>query len=237
MRIIPAIDIIDGQCVRLTKGDYTTQTTYSTDPLAVAKTFADHGITHLHLVDLDGARSQHIVNVAVLEKIASQTNLSVDFGGGIKSDVDIRRAFDAGAAQVTVGSVAATDPPQFTRWLAEYGSARIILGADCRQRMIATGGWHEETDLDVIDFIEGYEADGVKYVITTDIDKDGMLAGPAVDLYRDILATGTVHLIASGGIASMSDLHTLAEIGCEGAIIGKAIYEGGISLKQLRDLC
>jgi phosphoribosylformimino-5-aminoimidazole carboxamide ribotide isomerase len=237
MRIIPAIDIIDGQCVRLSKGDYATQKTYSSDPLAVAQTFEDHGITHLHLVDLDGARSRQIVNATILEEICSKTSLTVDFGGGIKSDEDVQAAFDAGAAQITVGSIAATDPPQLRRWLQEYGAAKFILGADCRQRRIATSGWHEETDIDIIDFIKGYEADGIQYVVCTDIDKDGMLAGPSTELYQEILGKTAVKLVASGGVTNIDDLLLLKHIGCDAAIIGKAIYEGNISLTQLRDLC
>lgn len=237
MRIIPAIDIINGQCVRLSKGDYTTQKTYSSDPLAVAKTFEDHGITHLHLVDLDGARSRKVVNTHILEKICSKTSLTVDFGGGIQSDEDISTAFAAGAAQVTVGSIAATDPPQLRRWLQAYGVDKIILGADCRQRRIATSGWHKETDIDIIDFIKGYERGGVQYVVCTDIDKDGMLAGPSTALYREILTKTTVKLVASGGVTTIEDLELLADIGCDAAIIGKAIYEGSIALTQLRDLC
>jgi phosphoribosylformimino-5-aminoimidazole carboxamide ribotide isomerase len=237
MTIIPAIDILGGQCVRLSRGDYGTKKLYYTDPLSVAKTFEDNGITHLHLVDLDGARSQCIVNAHILEDICSKTSLHVDFGGGVKSDQDLQIAFSAGAAQVTAGTLAARDPAQFKQWLDTYGSDTLILGADCRKRMIATSGWHEETDIDVIDFINSFEQDGLRHVICTDIDKDGMLAGPSLDLYQEILRDTDIGLIASGGISSIDDLHRLADIGCTAAIVGKAIYEGRISLEQIRDLC
>lgn len=237
MRIIPAIDIIDGKCVRLTKGDYSTQKIYSDDPLDMAKRFEDHGIQYLHLVDLDGAKSKHIVNHKILEKIATKTSLKVDFGGGLKSDEDIYIAFDNGAIQVTVGSIAAQQPDLFLKWLTAYGQEKIILGADCNDRKISTNGWLETSNTDVIDFIKGYEKSGIKHVICTDIAKDGMLQGPSIDLYKDIIGQTSILLIASGGVTSFNDLETLLEIGCEGAIIGKAIYEGNISLKDLSALC
>lgn len=237
MRIIPAIDIIDGKCVRLTKGDYSTQKIYSDDPLEMAKKFEDHGIQYLHLVDLDGAKSKHIVNYKILEKIATKTSLKVDFGGGLKSDEDIYIAFDNGAIQVTVGSIAAQQPDLFLKWLTTYGQEKIILGADCNDRKISTNGWLETSNTDVIDFIKGYEKNGIKHVICTDIAKDGMLQGPSIDLYKDIIGQANILLIASGGVTSLNDLETLLEIGCEGAIIGKAIYEGNISLKDLSALC
>ncbi len=233
MRIIPAIDLINGQCVRLTKGDYSTRKTYSDNPLEVAKEFEEHGIKYLHLVDLDGAKSNHVVNHRVLREIATRTSLKVDFGGGIKSDNDVRIAFENGAHQVTGGSIAAKQPELFLKWLNHYGSDKIILGADSHQRKIATNGWQQQLELDVVEFIEEYARKGVRYVICTDIAKDGMLQGPSVDLYKEILQSTNVQLIASGGVTSVDDLRQLKEIGCEGAIIGKAIYEGQLSLKEL----
>ncbi len=237
MRIIPAIDIIDGKCVRLTKGDYNTKKIYNENPLDVAKEFQDHGIRHLHLVDLDGAKSKHIVNHDILEKIATRTDLLVDFGGGLKTDEDLRVAFESGANQVTGGSIAAKRPEVFIRWVEEYGSEKIILGADCKDRKIATDGWLATSKVDVLEFITEYEQKQVKYVICTDIAKDGMLKGPSLNLYKEIIKATEVKLIASGGVSSMQDLYELREIGCEGAILGKAIYEGKISLKQLQELC
>lgn len=233
MRIIPAIDIIDGKCVRLTKGDYATQKVYRESPLDVAKEFEDHGLSYLHLVDLDGARSKHIVNHRVLNEIASRTSLKIDFGGGLKSDDDVRIAFENGAAQITGGSIAAQEPDLFLQWLDKYGAEKIILGADSNNRKIATHGWMKESELDVVDFIADYAAKGIIYVVCTDIQKDGMLQGAANDLYREIIEKTGVKLIASGGVSSMDDLAALKEIGCDGAITGKAIYEGKISLKEL----
>ena len=237
MRIIPAIDIIDGKCVRLSKGDYDTEVVYNDNPLEVAKSFQDAGIQYLHVVDLDGAKSKHIVNYNTLEKICTQTNLSVDFGGGIKSNEDVRIAFECGANQITGGSIAVNDPNTFQAWLREYGGAKIILGADCKDRKIATGGWLETSELEVIDFIKTYEQKGVEYVICTDIAKDGMLRGTSNDLYTEIMEKSKVKLIASGGVSSFDDLLILKELGCAGAILGKAIYEGKITLKQLEELC
>ncbi len=234
MRIIPAIDIIDGKCVRLTKGDYATQKTYRDNPLDVAREFEDHCIRYLHLVDLDGARSKHIVNHGVLRQITEGTSLQVDFGGGIKSDDDLRIAFESGAAQITGGSVAQQQPELFLQWLEHYGAERIILGADSHHRKIATQGWQKQSEEDVVDFIASFATKGVAYVICTDISKDGMLQGPSLELYREILSGSDVRLIASGGITSMADLEKLQAIGCEGAIIGKAIYEGHIQLKELQ---
>lgn len=234
MRIIPAIDIIDGNCVRLSKGDYATKKIYNENPLEVAKQFEAHGIEFLHLVDLDGAKSKHIINHKILESIASQTTLKVDFGGGLKSDDDLRIAFESGASQITGGSIAVKDPVTFEGWLQKYGSDKIILGADAHHRKIAISGWLEESDDDVVDFIQSYEKKGARYVICTDISKDGMLEGPSFELYKEILqATDTIHLIASGGISTFDELPKLVELGCEGTIIGKAIYENRISLKQL----
>ncbi len=237
MRIIPAIDIIEGKCVRLTKGDYDTKKVYNENPLEVAKEFEDNGIEYLHLVDLDGAKSKHIVNHKILESIASKTNLKVDFGGGLKSDDDLRIAFECGANQITGGSIAANNPDVFLKWLSTYGSEKIILGADCNNRKIATNGWLEASELDVVDFIKDYESKGVQYVICTDIAKDGMLQGTSNELYTEIISKSDVNLIASGGVSSIKDLELVKEIGCEGAILGKAIYEGNITLKELQKLC
>lgn len=239
MRIIPAIDIIDGKCVRLSKGDYSTQKTYSDNPLEMAKSFEDLGIQYLHLVDLDGAKAKQIINYKTLEQIASKTNLIVDFGGGIKSETDVEIAFNSGAKQITVGSIAAQNPELMLEWLQKYGSEKIILGADCKDRKIATNGWLESSDQDVIAFIQEYEKRGTIYSIVTDIEKDGMLAGPAFELYKEILdSTEKIKLIASGGITTIDDVLKLIELGCEGAIIGKAIYEGTINLNILmKTLC
>lgn len=234
MRIIPAIDIINGQCVRLTKGDYDTKKVYNEDPLEVAKSFEDAGIEFLHVVDLDGAKASHIVNYKVLESIAGKTNLKIDFGGGLKSDNDLRIAFESGANQITGGSIAVKNPKVFETWIAKYGSDKIILGADCNNEKIAISGWQEESDLEVIQFITDYQTKGVSYVICTDISKDGMLEGPSFDLYKRILNdVKGIKLIASGGISKFSELPQLAEMGCEGVIVGKAIYENRISLKEL----
>lgn len=237
MRIIPAIDIINGQCVRLSKGDYNTSKVYNTNPVEVAKQFEDAGIKYLHVVDLDGAKSKQIVNAKTLEQIATQTNLQIDFGGGIKTAADIKTAFNSGAKQVTVGSIAATEPALFLEWLEIYGRDKVILGADCKQRKIMTQGWLDSADTDVLEFIQSYEQKGVQYSIVTDIEKDGMLSGPAIELYKEIIANSTVKLIASGGLTTVEELYTLREIGCEGVIIGKAIYEGKITLKELSELC
>lgn len=234
MRIIPAIDIIDGKCVRLSQGDYDTKKIYNENPLEVAKEFEDYGIEYLHLVDLDGAKSKQIINYKTLELIASKTNLKVDFGGGIKANDDIRIAFECGANQITGGSIAVQNPTLFQEWIAQYGSEKIILGADAKDRKIATHGWLETSELDVIDFIKEYKAKGIDYVICTDIAKDGMLQGTSNELYTEILSAANVKLIASGGVSSIDDLIKVKELGCEGAILGKAIYEGRISLRDLR---
>jgi len=240
MRIIPAIDIIEGKCVRLSKGDYSTSKIYNENPLEVAKEFEAHGIKYLHLVDLDGAKSKHIVNHKVLEQIASKTSLKIDFGGGLKSDKDLKIAFECGAEQVTGGSIAVKDPEVFKTWLGKYGSEKIILGADANNEKVAINGWQEESQEELIPFIQNYISKGVEYVICTDISKDGMLEGPAFDLYKKILeetqeSAKSLKLIASGGISNFAELLRLEEIGCEGTIIGKAIYEGRISIKQLED--
>ncbi len=236
MRIIPAIDIIDGKCVRLSKGDYDTKKIYNENPLEVAKSFEAHGIEYLHLVDLDGAKSSRIVNYKVLEQIASKTNLKIDFGGGLKSDSDLKIAFENGANQITGGSIAIKQPEVFKSWIQQYGADKIILGADAMNEKVAISGWLEESKEEVIPFIQNYQQQGIQYVICTDISKDGMLEGPSFELYQRILEqTKDLKLIASGGISTFDELPKLAELGCEGTIIGKAIYEGRISLKQLEN--
>jgi phosphoribosylformimino-5-aminoimidazole carboxamide ribotide isomerase len=234
MRIIPAIDIIDGKCVRLSKGDYDTKKIYNENPLEVAKSFEDAGIRYLHLVDLDGAKSSKIINHKVLEQIASKTNLKIDFGGGLKSNEDLKIAFECGATQITGGSIAVKNPMLFKEWISIYGTDKIILGADANNRKIAISGWLEESKEEVIPFIQNYQKEGISYIICTDIAKDGMLEGPSFDLYKEILdSCKNAKLIASGGISTFDELPKLAELGCEGTIIGKAIYEGRITLKQL----
>lgn len=237
MRIIPAIDIIDGKCVRLSKGDYNTKKIYNESPLEVAKQFEDSGIEYLHLVDLDGAKASQIINHKVLEQIASKTNLKIDFGGGLKADNDLRIAFESGANQITGGSIAVKNPELFKQWISTYGSEKIILGADANNGKIAISGWLEESDQEVISFINEYQKEGIEYVISTDIAKDGMLEGPSFQLYESILneSNDNLKLIASGGISTFDELPKLAELGCEGVIIGKAIYENRISLKQLEN--
>lgn len=237
MRIIPAIDIIDGKCVRLSKGDYNTKKIYNENPLEVALQFEASGLQYLHLVDLDGAKSDRIVNYKVLEILASKTALTIDFGGGLKSDEDVKIAFNSGASQIIGGSIAVHKPSLFAQWITTYGTERIILGADCKQRKIATQGWLEKSDWDIIEFIQGYEEKGIQTVICTDIDKDGMLQGPSMALYRELLQKSGVKLIASGGVSSLQDLKALRGMGCEGAILGKALYEGRITLKQLEAVC
>ena len=235
MRLIPAIDIIEGKCVRLSKGDYGTKKIYNESPLEVAKQFESHGIQYLHLVDLDGAKSKHIVNHKVLESIASKTSLKIDFGGGLKSDEDLKIAFESGASQITGGSIAVKDKETFLEWLKTYGAEKIILGADASNEKVAVSGWQEESKQDLVPFIQSYQKEGIQYVICTDISKDGMLQGPSFDLYGKILSQteSGLKLIASGGISTFDELPKLAEIGCQGTIIGKAIYENRISLKQL----
>lgn len=236
MRIIPAIDIIDGKCVRLTKGDYLQKKIYNENPLEVAKQFEDAGLEYLHLVDLDGAKAKQIVNHKVLYAIASQTNLKIDFGGGIKSKNDLHIAFNSGAYQVTVGSAAVTNRENFLQWLQEFGSSKIILGADFANRKIAITGWQSISENDVVNFIQDYEKHGVEYVVCTDIAKDGMLAGTSNDIYKEILAAASIKLIASGGVSSLHDLKQLKSIGCNAAIVGKAIYEGRISVASLSSI-
>lgn len=235
MKIIPAIDIIDGKCVRLSKGDYDTKKIYNENPLEVAKEFESFGIRYLHLVDLDGAKSKHIVNQKVLETIAKETSLEIDFGGGLKTLEDIEIAFNSGAKQITIGSIAVQNPDFCFDLIEKYGSDKIILGADCENRKIKTSGWLEESELDVIDFILQYKNKGIKNVICTDISKDGMLQGASDELYREIIEKTAVQLIASGGISCIEDVEQMKKIGCSGTIIGKAIYEGRISLQQLQN--
>ena len=237
MRIIPAIDIIDGRCVRLTQGDYSRKTLYSREPVEVARELEAHGIKYLHLVDLDGAREGKIRKHGVLEAIADKTGLKVDFSGGIRNDEDLRTAFRCGASQVTCGSIAVSRPGLFLQWLADYGPERIILGADFRQRKVATGGWLSGSETDIMNFLRQYRSEGVVYAMCTDIEKDGMLDGPSFDMYKEIVQIEGLSLIASGGITSLEDLMKLRETGCEAAIVGKAIYEGKISLKELAELC
>ncbi len=237
MEIVPAIDIIDGKCVRLTQGDYQQKKIYNEDPLEVAKSFEDVGIRRLHLVDLDGAKASRIINQAVLEHIASNTNLHIDFGGGLKSDEDVRIAFEAGAQQITGGTIAVKKPDVFLNWLEKYGAEKIILGADTKNGRIAVSGWQEESELELLSFLKDYHQKGIRYVICTDISKDGMLQGSAQELYRRILKElPDLQLIASGGVSSIADVAALRQIGCQGAIIGKAIYEGKISLAELSEL-
>lgn len=234
MEIIPAIDLIDGKCVRLTQGDYNQKTEYSSDPLEIAKRFEDSGIRRLHLVDLDGAKQKKIVNHAVLKRIASNTNLHIDFGGGIQSDEDIALAFDCGAKQITGGSIAVRNEEMLLNWIAKYGADKIILGADCLNEVIAVHGWQESAGISVYDLIEKYTKAGIQYCICTDVSKDGLLQGPSMDLYKKILEKfPTLKLIASGGVSQFSDLEELEALGVFGTIVGKAYYEERISLEQL----
>ncbi len=232
--IIPAIDLIDAKCVRLSQGDYNQKTVYNENPLEVAKMFEDAGITRLHLVDLDGAKAKHIVNQKVLETIASKTKLVIDFGGGLKSDEDLRIAFESGASMVTGGSIAVKDRETFLHWIETYGAEKIILGADAKDKMIAVSGWQEVSELPILEFIESYTCRGIQKVISTDIARDGMLTGPSIDLYKEIMAQfPTLELIASGGIATMKDIYELDEMGVPGVITGKAIYENRITLDEI----
>lgn len=237
MTIIPAIDIIDGKCVRLTQGDYNKKTVYNAHPLEVAKQFEDAGLTRLHLVDLDGAKAGAIKNWKVLETIAGKTKMVIDFGGGIKTEKDVNIVFESGAALATVGSIAVKDEAMFTRWLEKFGADVFLLGADVKDEKIAVAGWLETTDIWIYDFIEKYIEKGVQQIFCTDVSKDGKLEGPSTDLYKNIITKfPSLHFIASGGVSSIPDLEDLREIGCKGVIIGKAIYEGRISLQQLSKL-
>lgn len=234
IELIPAIDLIGGKCVRLTKGDYDTQKVYNEDPVAVAREFEEYGFKRLHVVDLDGARSKHVVNHKVLERMAQATNLVIDFGGGIKTDEDIRIATESGAQMVTVGSVAVTRPDLFLGWLQQLGSERIILGADVKNGRISINGWKEDSSDELIPFLDKYIQKGVQKVLCTEISKDGTLQGPATALYREIMTQyPQCHLIASGGVSSMNDLKELDQAGIPAVVFGKAIYEGRIALKDL----
>ena len=234
IELIPAIDIIDGQCVRLTKGDYQQKTVYSHSPVDVAKQFEQLGFKRLHVVDLDGAKSKHIVNAGVLSRLASETSLVIDFGGGIKTDEDLAKAFDAGASMVTVGSIAVTQPDLFMGWLKKYGPDRMILGADVRHGKISINGWKEDSDEDLLPFLRTYVEAGVRNVLCTEISKDGTLAGPAIELYKQVMdAYPQLHLIASGGVSSIDDIRALDTAGIPAVVFGKAIYEGRIDLRQL----
>lgn len=234
IELVPAIDMIEGKCVRLTQGDYDTQKIYNESPLEVAKQFQEAGVTRLHMVDLDGAKAGHIVNYRMLEKVASHTDLSIDFGGGLKSDDDLHIAFDCGAQMVTGGSIAVKNPDLFLSWITRYGSERIILGADAKEKKIAISGWKEGTAIDLIPFIKDYQSKGISKVICTDIARDGMLQGPAVKLYQEMQQEMPgLYVIASGGVSSMEDIERLEEANIPAVIFGKAIYEGQISLKEI----
>ena len=234
IELIPAIDIINGQCVRLTKGDYDQKTVYRNNPAEVAKEFEQMGFKRLHVVDLDGAKSKHIVNDGVLRSITTETNLTVDFGGGIKTDDDIEKAFEAGARMVTVGSIAVTQPQQFMGWLKKYGADRMILGADVRNGKISINGWKEDSTEDLLPFLQKYIEAGVKTVLCTEISKDGTLAGPAIEIYQRVMAAyPQLHLIASGGVSCIDDIRALEAAGIPAVVFGKAIYEGRIDLNEL----
>jgi phosphoribosylformimino-5-aminoimidazole carboxamide ribotide isomerase len=234
MNVIPAIDIIDGKCVRLTQGDYSKKTIYNEHPLEVARQFEDVGLSRLHLVDLDGAKAGAVKNWKVLESIAGKTKMVIDFGGGIKTEKDVDIVFESGAALATVGSIAVKDETIFTDWLKKYGSQKFLLGADVKDEKIAVGGWLETTDIWIYDFIEKYIEKGVQQIFCTDVSKDGKLEGPSLDLYKNIISKfPSLHFIASGGVSSINDVEQLQEIGCKGVIIGKAIYEGRIKLSEL----
>ena len=236
IELIPAIDIIDGQCVRLTKGDYDQKTVYRNSPAEVAREFEEIGFKRLHVVDLDGAKSKHIVNSEILRRITTDTQLVVDFGGGIKTDEDIEKAFEAGASMVTIGSIAVTNPELFMGWLEKYGAERIILGADVRHGKISINGWKEDSTEDLLPFLKKYIDAGVRNVLCTEISKDGTLSGPAIDLYKEMMAAyPQLHLIASGGVSSLDDIKALEAAGIPAVVFGKAIYEGKINLNELWD--
>lgn len=234
IELIPAIDIIDGKCVRLSQGDYGSKKVYNENPVEVAKDFEAHGIRRLHIVDLDGAASHHIINYKILDQIAGHTSLIIDFGGGIKSDEDLVIAFENGAQMATIGSVAVKDPELFNSWLTRYGSEKIILGADVKDNRIAVNGWKEESPMELMPFLKNYTEKGVTKVLCTDISCDGMLEGPSIPLYKDIITEfPDLHLIASGGVSSLDDIRKLDETGIPAVVFGKALYEGRISLKDL----
>lgn len=236
IELVPAIDIIDGKCVRLSQGDYKQKTIYSAQPEEMAKIFEGSGVKRLHVVDLDGAKSKHIVNYKVLERIATQTSLVIDFGGGLKSDEDLRIAFESGASMVTGGSIAVKEPETFLSWIKRYGADKIILGADAKDKKIAVSGWQEDSDLELIEFVKGYLSLGVKKCITTDISKDGMLKGPSIELYKEMLEKlPDLYIIASGGVSSMSDIEALECASIPAVIFGKAFYEGRITIKDIEN--
>lgn len=234
MQIIPAIDIIEGKCVRLTQGDYTQKTIYNENPLEVALQFQDAGLERLHLVDLDGAKAGAVKNWKVLEQLTSKTKMIIDFGGGIKKEEDLRIVFDSGAAYATIGSLAVKEEAKFVAWLQAYGASKFLLGADVKDEKITVGGWLESTDIHILDFIKQYTAHGISQLFCTDVSKDGKLEGPSIALYEKIITQfSDLHFIASGGVSNLTDLEQLKEIGCKGAIVGKAIYENRISLEEL----
>ena len=236
IELIPAIDVIDGKCVRLAKGDYNEMTVYGEDPANIAKGFEDAGFKRLHIVDLDGAKARHIVNAKTLEAIAKATNLTIDFGGGIRTDDDLKTAFDSGAAMVTVGSISVSSPDKCLEWARLHGSGKIIIGADVRNGKVSVNGWTEDSCTELSDFLEFYTSHGIKNVLCTEISRDGMMCGPAITLYKQIMAKfPNIHLIASGGVASMEDIKTLEAEGIPAVVFGKAIYEGKINMKELWD--
>lgn len=237
IELIPAIDIIDGKCVRLTKGDYDTKKVYSNDPAAIAQDFEQQGFKRLHVVDLDGAKSKHVVNDATLKRITSQTHLKVDFGGGLKTQEDLEKAFDAGADMVTIGSIAVTSPQLYLEWLQRYGADRLVLGADVRNGKVSINGWQEESCIELPEFLTQYMQAGTRNVLCTEISRDGMLQGPAIELYKNLRkAYPTCHLIASGGVSSLQDIIHLDQAGIPAVVFGKAIYEGRIDTKELLTL-
>lgn len=237
MRVIPAIDIIDGKCVRLIQGDYAQKTIYNENPLDVARSFEDAGLTHLHLVDLDGAKAGKVVSWQVIEKVAGKTSLKVDFGGGIKTTDEVRRLLDIGVSQVNLGSIAVKAPEKITEWIQQFGADKIILSADVKNEMISIDGWQQNSTINIVAFLRDYIQRGIEHVTCTDIGTDGMLTGPNIELYKKILLSfPQLHLIASGGVSSLNDLHELKQIGADGAIVGKAIYEGRIALKDLKNI-
>jgi phosphoribosylformimino-5-aminoimidazole carboxamide ribotide isomerase len=237
MRIIPAIDIIDGKCVRLVQGDYAQKTIYNENPFEVARSFEDAGLTHLHLVDLDGAKAGKVVSWQVIEKVTRNTSLRVDFGGGIKTTEEVRRLLDLGVSQVNLGSIAVKAPEKITEWIQQFGSDKIILSADVKNEMISIDGWQQNSAINIVTFLREYIQRGIEHVTCTDIGTDGMLTGPNIELYKKILLSfPQLHLIASGGVSSLEDLYDLKQIGADGAIVGKAIYEGRIALADLKNI-
>ncbi len=237
MRIIPAIDIIDGKCVRLVQGDYAQKTIYNENPLDVARSFEDAGLTHLHLVDLDGAKAGKVVSWQVIETVVRGTSLKVDFGGGIKTTDEVKRLLDIGVSQVNLGSIAVKEPEKITGWIQQFGADKIILSADVKNEMISIDGWQQNSTINIVTFLRGYIQRGIEHVTCTDISTDGMLTGPNIELYKKVLLSfPQLHLIASGGVSSLEDLYELKQIGADGVIVGKAIYEGKIALADLNNI-